>query len=213
MPSPDAAGDRPSSPRWSSTSSRMCGSSSTTSTRGCDPCGCGETVSVVAIVIQSTALPHMLLPLSRAVIIFSFGATGADTVRPVFMSMKRRTTAAPRPDRRCHVTAGAFYSRRGDAAPQLTTAPVTRGSVVTVVSATGTLQPVTTVEVGGPGYRDHRVAERRFQLNRPQGPGAGDTRPVDDSHQRARAGAREPRRRAGRRRAPARRQGSRATWR
>jgi HlyD family secretion protein len=46
------------------------------------------------------------------------------------------------------ITLGAFYSRRGGAAPELATAAVSRGSIVTVVSATGTLQPVTNVQVG-----------------------------------------------------------------
>ncbi|HEY2433201.1 MAG TPA: efflux RND transporter periplasmic adaptor subunit [Vicinamibacterales bacterium] len=46
------------------------------------------------------------------------------------------------------VTAGAYYTRRGDGAPELTTAAVTRGNVVTTVAATGTLEPVTNVEVG-----------------------------------------------------------------
>ncbi len=46
------------------------------------------------------------------------------------------------------ITVGAFYARRGDAPPALTTAAVTRGPIVSVVSATGTLQPVTTVQVG-----------------------------------------------------------------
>jgi HlyD family secretion protein len=46
------------------------------------------------------------------------------------------------------ITAGAFYAHSGDAAPQLATAAVTRGPIVSVVQATGTLQPVTNVEVG-----------------------------------------------------------------
>jgi HlyD family secretion protein len=46
------------------------------------------------------------------------------------------------------ISAGAFYSHSGDAAPELGTAVVTRGPVVSVVQATGTLQPVTNVEVG-----------------------------------------------------------------
>jgi HlyD family secretion protein len=46
------------------------------------------------------------------------------------------------------ISLGAFYSNRGDAAPTLTTAAATRGSILTVVSATGTLQAVTTVQVG-----------------------------------------------------------------
>ena len=43
---------------------------------------------------------------------------------------------------------GAYYSTRAEPAPSLTTAAVTRGDIVNVVSATGTLQAVTTVQVG-----------------------------------------------------------------
>ena len=46
------------------------------------------------------------------------------------------------------ISLGAYYSRRGDTAPVLATAAATRGSIVTLVSATGTLQAVTTVQVG-----------------------------------------------------------------
>jgi HlyD family secretion protein len=46
------------------------------------------------------------------------------------------------------ISLGAYYSRRGDAAPALTTEAATRGSIVSVISATGTLQAVTTVQVG-----------------------------------------------------------------
>ena len=46
------------------------------------------------------------------------------------------------------MSVGAWYSRRDDPAVTLTTAAVTRGSIVSAVSATGTLQPVTTVQVG-----------------------------------------------------------------
>jgi HlyD family secretion protein len=46
------------------------------------------------------------------------------------------------------ITAGAFYAHSGDAAPELAAASVTRGPIVSVVQATGTLQPVTNVEVG-----------------------------------------------------------------
>ena len=43
----------------------------------------------------------------------------------------------------------AYYrTAGGDAAPEYTTAPVTRGDVVETVEATGTLQAVTTVQVG-----------------------------------------------------------------
>lgn len=46
------------------------------------------------------------------------------------------------------ISLGAFYSNRGVAALALTTAAATRGGIVTVVSATGTIQAVTTVQVG-----------------------------------------------------------------
>ena len=48
------------------------------------------------------------------------------------------------------IAGGTYYLRAdaGDAPPQLTTAPVTRESIVVSVSATGTLSPVDTVEVG-----------------------------------------------------------------
>jgi HlyD family secretion protein len=44
--------------------------------------------------------------------------------------------------------AGAYYSSRKQPPPSLTTAALSRGSVVSTVSATGTLQAVTTVQVG-----------------------------------------------------------------
>jgi HlyD family secretion protein len=44
--------------------------------------------------------------------------------------------------------AGAYYTTRKGAAPNVTTAPVSRGAIVEVVSATGTLQALTTVQVG-----------------------------------------------------------------
>jgi HlyD family secretion protein len=46
------------------------------------------------------------------------------------------------------LSAGAYYSRRGEAVPEITAEPVTRGSVVSVVAATATLEAVTTVQVG-----------------------------------------------------------------
>lgn len=46
------------------------------------------------------------------------------------------------------ISVGAYYSRRGDAAPILTTGAATRGNIVNVIAATGTLQAITTVEVG-----------------------------------------------------------------
>src|ERR1700681_1483087 len=44
--------------------------------------------------------------------------------------------------------AGAYYIRRGGPDIQVNTSPITRGDVVDTVGATGTLQAVTTVQVG-----------------------------------------------------------------
>ncbi len=46
------------------------------------------------------------------------------------------------------ISLGAYYSRRADAGPTLVTEPATRGNIVTAISATATLQAVTTVQVG-----------------------------------------------------------------
>lgn len=46
------------------------------------------------------------------------------------------------------LSAGAFYTRGGDAAPEIVAESVTRGPIVSVVAATGTLEAVTTVQVG-----------------------------------------------------------------
>jgi HlyD family secretion protein len=46
------------------------------------------------------------------------------------------------------ISVGAYYSRRADTTPILTTEAVTRGNIVSAISATGTLQAVTTVQVG-----------------------------------------------------------------
>jgi HlyD family secretion protein len=46
------------------------------------------------------------------------------------------------------LSAREFYARRGDAAPVVTSEAVTRGSIVSVVAATGTLEALTTVQVG-----------------------------------------------------------------
>ncbi len=46
------------------------------------------------------------------------------------------------------LTARAFYSRRSGGDPVIVTGAVTRGAIVNNISATGTLEPVTTVEVG-----------------------------------------------------------------
>src|ERR687888_614030 len=44
--------------------------------------------------------------------------------------------------------AGAIYIRRGAPDVQVQTSPVTRGDIIDAVGATGTLQAVTTVQVG-----------------------------------------------------------------
>jgi len=44
--------------------------------------------------------------------------------------------------------AGAWYSNRNKTQIQVTTAPLSRGDIVDTVGATGTLQAVTTVQVG-----------------------------------------------------------------
>src|ERR1700681_3173932 len=44
--------------------------------------------------------------------------------------------------------AGAYYIRRGGPELQVNTSPITRGDIVDTVGASGTLQAVTTVQVG-----------------------------------------------------------------
>ena len=44
--------------------------------------------------------------------------------------------------------AGAYYIRRAGPEPTINTSPVTRGDIIDTVGATGTLQAVTTVQVG-----------------------------------------------------------------
>lgn len=46
------------------------------------------------------------------------------------------------------ISMGAYYSRRADTTPTLTTEAATRGNIVSIISGTGTLQAVTTVQVG-----------------------------------------------------------------
>jgi len=62
--------------------------------------------------------------------------------------MKRKTLALLIIVVAASISLGAYYSRRGEAAPALTTEAATHGSIVSVISATGTLQAVTTVQVG-----------------------------------------------------------------
>ena len=64
------------------------------------------------------------------------------------VTMKRKSLALLTLILATTISLGAYYSRRGDAAPALTTEAATRGSIVSVISATGTLQAVTTVQVG-----------------------------------------------------------------
>src|SRR6516164_8946134 len=44
--------------------------------------------------------------------------------------------------------AGAYYMRRNSGEVQVNTSPVTRGDIIDTVGSTGTLQAVTTVQVG-----------------------------------------------------------------
>ena len=46
------------------------------------------------------------------------------------------------------ISVGAYYSRRGEAAIALTTDAAARGDIVTAIQSTGTLEAVTTVQVG-----------------------------------------------------------------
>jgi HlyD family secretion protein len=46
------------------------------------------------------------------------------------------------------LSVGAYYARRGEAAPAIVTGAVTRGAIVSEIAATGTLEAVTTVQVG-----------------------------------------------------------------
>jgi HlyD family secretion protein len=46
------------------------------------------------------------------------------------------------------LSVGAYYARRADAAPGIVTGGVTRGSITTEIAATGTVEAVTTVQVG-----------------------------------------------------------------
>ena len=62
--------------------------------------------------------------------------------------MKRKTFAPVALIVAGSIAAGAYYSTRAEPAPALTTSAVSRGDIVNVVSSTGTLQAVTTVQVG-----------------------------------------------------------------
>ena len=84
-----------------------------------------------------------------AVIILSSGSHGSVKNGAYSSStMKRRTLALMVLIAAATIGVGAYYSHRGEPGATLTTDAATRGSIVSVVSATGTLQAVTTVEVG-----------------------------------------------------------------
>ena len=54
------------------------------------------------------------------------------------------------------LAAGLFLLRGRGEATQFTTGTIDRGDVVEVVGATGTLEAVTTVQIGLPGLRHHQ---------------------------------------------------------
>ncbi len=97
------------------------------------------------------------------------------------------------------VTRTTATGRRGPK-PTVTTAAVTRGDIVDTVGATGTLQAVTTVQVGTQVSGHDPGAVRRLQLAREEGPGPRAPRPFALPNA-DRAGARQPDPRAGRPRA------------
>jgi len=57
----------------------------------------------------------------------------------------------------------AAFNFKGDDKPQYFTAKVDRGDIRSVVEATGTINAVTTVQLG-PGFRHHLSSLRRLQL-------------------------------------------------
>ena len=62
--------------------------------------------------------------------------------------MRRRLIASVALIGAVGIGAGAYYMTRDGAQPEIMTSPVTRGDVIETVSATGTLEAVTTVQVG-----------------------------------------------------------------
>ena len=153
----------------------MCGSSSTTSTRAD---GLSDVESPArAIALQSSGGLTRPDRGFAAAIEFVTAPPPAPSQNGSYpQSMKRKTLAPVGLIVAATIGAGAYYSTRAEPAPALTTAAVTRGDIVNVVSATGTLQAVTTVQVGQPGVGHGRVAARRLQLDRPQGAAAGEAR-------------------------------------
>lgn len=104
------------------------------------------------------------------------------------------------------ITVGAVYARRSDDVPALTTETVTRGNIVNVVSATGTLQAVTMVQVGSQVSGTVEALNADFNDIVKKGAAPCHARPVHLS-QRSRAGRRRAGQRAGGSRAPEGRRG------
>src|SRR5688500_10108702 len=88
-------------------------------------------------------------PLRGAVTEMSHLGHGGATFLSFNQGMKKRLLLALIVISVVTVSLAAYYrSNTTDSAPQFTTAAVTRGDVVQTVEATGTLEPVTTVQVG-----------------------------------------------------------------
>jgi multidrug efflux pump subunit AcrA (membrane-fusion protein) len=58
----------------------------------------------------------------------------------------------------------AAFQLKGNDNPQYFTAKVDRGDISQVVEATGTINAVTTVQVGSPGFGDRFSSVRRLQF-------------------------------------------------
>src|ERR1051325_8727590 len=69
-------------------------------------------------------------------------------VIPLNKDMKRRVFLIISVIAIVTVSVAAYYRNSADSAPEFVTAPVTRGNVVQTIEATGTLQALTTVQVG-----------------------------------------------------------------
>ena len=87
---------------------------------------------------------------------------------------------------------GYYHYRKTGRSRRSRRAPVTRGDIVETVGATGTLQAVTTVQVGTQVSGTIQDALRRLQLDREEGPGHRAARPVA-APDADRAGTRQPR--------------------
>ena len=103
------------------------------------------------------------------------------------------------------VAAGLVFAlRSGGSEPRYVTAVVDRGDIADVVGATGTLQAVTTVQVGSQVSGTVSQLLRRLQLTRAEEPGGRPARSVPLPGPRG-AGAGQPRFRARQRRSASRR--------